>query len=101
MTDIPSPALTHTVPGTRFYVGIWLTLVLLTGLTVGVTYLDLRKLAVIAAVLIATIKAALVVLYFMHLRYESRMFTTFLLVALSAFAIFIVLTFADLSYRFY
>lgn len=101
MTDPHPTAAVHAAPSARFYLGIWLTLVLLTGLTVSVTYLDLRKLAVIAAVLIATIKATLVVLYFMHLRYESRLFTTLLLVGLGTFGIFITLTFADLAYRFH
>jgi cytochrome c oxidase subunit 4 len=101
MTDPHPPTVAHAGPSGRFYVAIWGTLVLLTGLTVGVTYFDLRKLAVLAAILIATIKATLVALYFMHLRYESRLFTTVLLVGLGSFAIFIALTFTDLSYRFH
>ena len=91
---------THPAPSSRLYVAIWAALVLLTMLTVSVTYLDLRKLTLVAALLIASVKASLVLLYFMHLRYESRTFSIMLLVGLGAFAIFIGLTFGDLIYRF-
>jgi cytochrome c oxidase subunit 4 len=86
--------------GTRFYVMIWLALVCLTLLTVGVTYLDLKKLTLVAALVIASVKASLVFLYFMHLRSESRVLATALLVGLGAFVIFIGLTFSDVFYRF-
>jgi cytochrome c oxidase subunit 4 len=101
MHDSQADSPAHPAPSSAFYTAIWLVLVLLTALTVGVTYLDLKKLTLIAAVLIATVKATLVLMYFMHLRYESRLFTIMLLVGLGAFAVFISLTFSDLSFRFY
>lgn len=85
----------------RLYVTVWLALVLLTGVTLGVAYLDLKKLAIYAALLIASAKASLVLLYFMHLRFEPRLFSIMLAVGLGVFAVFIGLTFADVGYRFY
>ena len=46
---------------------------MLTGLTVWVAYLDLGFLNVAVALGIAVTKAALVILYFMHVRYSSRL----------------------------
>ncbi len=64
----------HHVLPYRLYVVVWLALVCLTGLTVGAKYTDLQHMAIIAAILIATTKAALVLLYFMHIRYEKPVF---------------------------
>jgi len=45
------------------------------------------------------LKSALVVLIFMHLKYENWIFKLFLLVALVILAIFIGFTFFDTLYR--
>jgi cytochrome c oxidase subunit 4 len=54
----------------KVLVAVWITLVLLTGITVGVTRLNLGGMALWVAMAIATLKATLVALYFMHLRYD-------------------------------
>jgi cytochrome c oxidase subunit 4 len=84
----------------RHYAIVWAVLVLLTGLTVGVSFLDMKKFVVLTAVTIATTKAALVLLYFMHVRYESRTIKYFVVVALGALAIFFALMFSDIVYRY-
>lgn len=61
------------VVSTRTYYAIFLTLLVLTALTVWVATLDLGRLNVVAALAIAVIKATLVLLYFMHLRYSPRL----------------------------
>lgn len=88
-------------PPTSLYIKIWGALMFLTVVTVSVTFVDMKKFAIVAAMIIATTKAGLVASYFMHLRFESRIYTILLLVALSSFGIFIALTFADMSYRFH
>ena len=88
----------HLVP-TRVYVGVWAALVALTSVTVGASYTNLHHLAVFTAILIATVKASLVLLYFMHLRFEKILFTIMILVTLLTYGIFIFLTFADYYYR--
>jgi cytochrome c oxidase subunit 4 len=45
----------------------------LTGLTVWVAYYDLGRWNAIVALSIAVLKATLVVLYFMHVRYSSKL----------------------------
>ena len=88
----------HVIPY-RTYVNVWLALVVLTGITVGASMLELRHLAIFTAVLIAAVKSTLVLLYFMHLRFENKLFTIMLLAAIFTYAIFVILTFADYAFR--
>jgi cytochrome c oxidase subunit IV len=62
-------SLSHIMP-LKVLVAVWIALVLLTGITVGVTRLNLGGMALWVAMAIATLKASLVALYFMHLRYD-------------------------------
>lgn len=78
---------------------IWAILLLLTGATVGISRLDLGALNIWAALGIATTKATLVILFFMHLKKAGRVIQISLLVALATLAIFIGLTFFDVLYR--
>jgi cytochrome c oxidase subunit 4 len=55
------------------YFAIFVALAALTGLTVGVTYVDLGPFNLVAAMGIAVLKAALVVLFFMHLYWSERL----------------------------
>jgi cytochrome c oxidase subunit IV len=45
----------------------------MTGITVWVAFLDLRFMNTVVALSIAVFKATLVVLYFMHVRYATRL----------------------------
>jgi len=88
----------HIIPY-RTFVGVWVTLLLLTATTVAVAQVNLGALNVWVALAIATIKSGLVVAFFMHMKYESRLFRLALLAALAILAIFIGFTFIDVLYR--
>jgi cytochrome c oxidase subunit 4 len=64
---------THPPHIKRVYVAVFLLLLVLTGLTVWVAYYDLGILSTWIAMTIAVTKGLLVVLYFMHVRYSSRL----------------------------
>lgn len=81
------------------YVKIWATLMVLTVVTVGVSYLDMKHVTVLTATLIATIKSTLVLLYFMHIRFEQRIYAFMILAVFGTYAVFIGLTFVDYWYR--
>ena len=81
------------------YVVVWAVLMVLTVITVGVSYVDMKHVTVLTASIIAAIKSTLVVLYFMHIRFESRIYALMILVILGTYAIFIGLTFVDYWYR--
>ncbi len=83
----------------RTYVFAWLCLLVLTVTTVTVARLHLTEYAVFAAIAIATIKAGLVVTFFMHLRHEPWILKIMLFLALFALTLIILLTFSDVLYR--
>lgn len=56
----------------KLYVGIWLTLMVCTALTVGAAFVDLGHMNTVVALTIATFKAILVVLYFMHVKHAHE-----------------------------
>jgi cytochrome c oxidase subunit 4 len=90
---------TRIIP-TRTYAVVWLVLLVLLAATLAVARLQLlARYSVLGSLLIATAKAGLVLAFFMHLKYEGRFLKGLLLLTLSALALFIGLTFADVWYR--
>jgi cytochrome c oxidase subunit 4 len=80
----------------RVYVTIFLVLLFGTGLTVLAAFVDFPwKLNTIVALTIATAKATFVVLYFMHVRYSTRLVWVIVASALFWLAILFALTFSD------
>ncbi len=79
----------HIVP-TRVYYTIFGILLLCTYLTVQIAYFDLGALNTIAALAIAAFKAVLVVLFFMHVKYSTRL--TWAVAAGGLFWLLILLT---------
>jgi cytochrome c oxidase subunit 4 len=78
---------------------IWILLLILTFVTYKVSHIDLGYYNVLAALSIATCKAGLVILFFMHLKYESNIIKYMVFIAFLILAIFIGLTFFDVAYR--
>lgn len=74
-THTPTPSHTdaHEHGGIPIYTRTLLALLVLTALTVGAAYINLGSGNVVIALFIATIKAILVALFFMHLRWEKPM----------------------------
>lgn len=71
--------MSHPPPNIKLYLAIFATLMLLTGLTVLVSYWHLPPAAAIfVGVAIASIKAGLVVAFFMHLKGEHKLIYYFL-----------------------
>ena len=99
MSDPANPGHEEHLLSYRTIVSVWVGLVVLTLVTVGASQTDLKHMAIFAAILIACAKSTLVVMYFMHLRFEKRVFTWFFVTAIGTYAIFLILTFADYFYR--
>ncbi|MCU1267085.1 MAG: Caa(3)-type oxidase, subunit [Acidobacteria bacterium] len=84
----------------KVYFAIFLALLVGTVLTAWVAFFDFPgPLNAIVALTIACIKAALVILYFMHMRYSSRLIWVVFGAALFWLAIMFALTFSDYSTR--
>jgi len=83
----------------RTYVLVFLALMLGTALTLWAAFIDLGPLNNLLALGIAIAKAVLVILFFMHVRYSSRL--TAIVVASGFFwlLILLVLTYSDYATR--
>ena len=85
----------HIVP-VRVYITIFLVLLVGTALTVWAAFQDFPwQLNTIVAMTIAITKATFVVLYFMHVRYSSRLIWVIMAAALFWMAILFAFTFSD------
>jgi len=88
----------HVLP-LRLYLLVFGALAVLTGVTTWVAFHDYGFANVVIALTIASVKALLVVLYFMHLRYSSRLLWVFAGAAVVWFLFLIALTLADFDTR--
>jgi cytochrome c oxidase subunit 4 len=89
----------HIVP-LKTNVAVWLALLVLTGVTTGVAFIDLGSLNTIVALVIATCKALLVVMIFMHVRYASDKLIKVVVVSALFFLLLLLgLSLADYSTR--
>jgi cytochrome c oxidase subunit IV len=84
----------HILP-TRIYYTIFAILLLCTYLTVQIAFLDLGRLNAVAALTIAVFKAVLVVLFFMHVRYSTRLIWVVVIAAVFWLMILLALTSGD------
>lgn len=74
-------------------------LLVLTAITVGVSYVHLGFLNIPIALAIASTKVTFVLLFFMHLKYEGRVINISFLSTVGVLVILIGFTFWDVAYR--
>ncbi|MCX6272873.1 MAG: cytochrome C oxidase subunit IV family protein [Bacteroidetes bacterium] len=75
------------------------SLLVLTWATVSITSINLGPWSVTAALLIALLKATLVLLYFMHLKFDSKLLKISFTAVIVVFFLVILLTFFDYLFR--
>jgi cytochrome c oxidase subunit IV len=84
----------------KTYFAVWIALLLGTFITYEVAYIDLGRFNAIVALTIATIKALLVALFFMHLRHAHEKLLKLVVIATIFFLfILIALSMADYGTR--
>jgi len=83
----------------KLYLGIILTLMTLTAITIWAAYVDLSHIFpganVVVALVIATCKATLVILYFMHARYSPKRTQVIIVAGIFWLALLLFMTLAD------
>jgi cytochrome c oxidase subunit 4 len=89
---------THIVPYRTFLL-VLAVLLVFTFISIAVTSYDLGPLTVLTALLLATAKTILVLTYFMHLKYDIRMFAILVTAVLLLIGVVIFITFLDYLYR--
>ena len=82
------------------YWGIWLLLIVMTVVTALVANLDLGRFNTVVALVIATFKASIVVLFFMHVKYTSEKLTKVVIISAIFFLVILLsLSMADYGTR--
>jgi cytochrome c oxidase subunit 4 len=87
----------HGTHSQLFYIAIGIGLLILTATTVGAAFVNLGAFNPVVALLIATIKATLVVLFFMHVKGASEKLTGIVVVS-GFFFLMILLTLSLADY---
>ena len=79
----------------------WAGLILLTIMTATVSIYgaDLYTTAILTALVIATTKVIVVAFYFMHLKYDLKIYRILIGIALILFLVFVILTLIDYLFR--
>jgi len=88
----------HIVPYRTFLL-VLLALLAFTFISIGVTSYDLGPVTVLTALLLATFKTILVLTYFMHLKWDVKMFGILVAAVLALIAVVIFITFLDYLFR--
>ncbi len=83
------------------FIGVWVALLICTGLTVWVATFNLGSFSAAVALIIATFKALLVILFFMEIKYQTKMTKTVVVSAIFFLAILLCFTMADYISRFW
>jgi len=79
----------------KTYFIVWIVLMILTVTTVYVSYLDFGTLNIVVAMVIASLKAGAVALFFMHLKFEDSITWLFALFPLGLLFLLIGMTILD------
>jgi len=88
------------IVSSKIYYAIWIALLILTVVTAKVATLDLGPFNTVVALVIATFKALLVVLFFMHVKYTSEKLTAMVIVsAIFWLLLLLALSMADYTTR--
>jgi cytochrome c oxidase subunit 4 len=88
----------HIVP-VRIYLAVFFALIALTWVTAWVSTIDLGPFNIYVALSIAVFKASLVVLFFMHMKYGTKLMKMIVLAGLYWLILLLFITMADIWTR--
>ena len=88
----------HVLPDGQIVL-VWVGLLILTSITVGASVFFPGTVGIVTAMIVTPLKATLILMFFMHLKYEKPGFVVMFLVAVGILAIFLGLTFFDYLFR--
>lgn len=93
--DAGHPGNEQHIVGPMTYLTIFVILLICTGLTIGASYVEMYAWNAVVAIAIAVIKATLVVLFFMHIKYSSRLMKLTVGAGLFTFLVLVGMSLAD------
>lgn len=85
----------HHVVTPGVYIAVFFTLLFFTGLTVVAAYINLGIFNPVVALAIASTKAVIVVLFFMHVKYQSKLIKMTVGAGFFTFLVLITMTLSD------
>ena len=88
----------HSVPD-RTQFNVFVALIILTAITVTGSVKYPGAIGIAVAMVVTPLKASLILMYFMHLKYERPVFVIMFLVAISILAVVMGLTIVDYQFR--
>jgi cytochrome c oxidase subunit 4 len=91
--------MTEHIESVKTYALVWIALLILTGVTTAVAYIDLAQFSVVVALGIAAAKMMLVALFFMHVRHSTQLTKLVVLGGLMWLGILMLLSMADFVTR--
>lgn len=89
----------HHIVGPSTYIKIYISLLILTGVTVGAAKVEMGVLNPVVALLIASVKAAVVILWFMHMKYQTKLLKLTISAGFFTFLVLICMTLSDYMSR--
>jgi cytochrome c oxidase subunit IV len=93
--------MSETIVSRGTYLVVWVALLVLLAATVAISYVQLGVLNIVATIAIAAIKALIIIMYFMHVRYGPRLVWVFVGAGFFWLAIMFTLAFGDYYTRIY
>ncbi|MGA2115451.1 MAG: cytochrome C oxidase subunit IV family protein [Bryobacteraceae bacterium] len=91
--------MTQHIDSVKTYAVIWISLLILTGVTTAVAFVDLGPFSVVVALTIAVVKMMLVALFFMHLRHSGKLTQFAMAATVLWLGIMVAFTLADVATR--
>lgn len=88
----------HIIPY-KLYLIVLSGLIILTLISVGVTHIELANLTVFTAILLASVKSILVLIFFMHLKFDNKLLQILVAAVFLLIALVLIITFLDYNYR--
>jgi cytochrome c oxidase subunit 4 len=89
----------HHIVTPMVYSMVFGTLLVFTGITVGAAFINLGVLNPIVALAIACTKAVIVILFFMHVKYQSKLIKMTVAAGFFTFLVLITMTLSDYMSR--
>jgi cytochrome c oxidase subunit IV len=97
--DHKDPEAIHHIVTPKTYIAVYITLLICTGLTTGAAFIDLKAFNPVLALFIACFKAVIVILFFMHVYFSSRLMKLTVAAGFFTFVVLIMMTLSDYMSR--
>jgi cytochrome c oxidase subunit IV len=97
--DHKDPEAIHHIVTPKTYIAVYITLLICTGLTTGAAFIDLKDFNPVLALFIACFKAVIVILFFMHVYFSSRLMKLTVGAGFFTFIVLIMMTLSDYMSR--